>query len=267
MEQNITKADVKINLNGQKGLDVWYCVTQAKSISSLEIAGPLNERELKKLNNFPHLCSLTMLAMPTAGKAFRDITNLKYLNHLKFRHCGCIGDFFSYVQNVCSLETLVVVKAELKKPNFENLIHLRNLNLLDMHDCSLEDETMMLFPKISSLSCLVLDSNRLTGESFSFIGKLKNLKELSLLHNPVTEKGLEVIAAAGCNSLEGISLFDAKISDKGLVPLLQMKKLKSLGLTGCNITDKSLPLFTKMRDLRSLMLHGTHITFDSVKSL
>lgn len=152
MEQNIIKADVEIKLNGEEDLDVWHCITQARDVSSLEVAGTLNDRELEKLNNFPHLCSLTMVDMPVTGKAFRNITNLKHLPRIEFRHCGCTDAFFDYVQNVCSLETLVIANSKLRKPHFENLIHLKKLYLLDLHDCSLNDEAMMSFPNVSPLS-------------------------------------------------------------------------------------------------------------------
>lgn len=68
-------------------------------------------------------------------------------------------------------------------------------------------------------------------------------------------------------SLEMLRLWDTRVSDAGLEPLVDLKRLRWLYLSGTNITDSGASVLKKMTFLRGLDLRATRLTDRAMRQL
>ncbi len=98
------------------------------------------------------------------------------------------------------------------------------------------------------------------------LGKLAELKSLTVPGNKVTDKGLTYLA--NLNKLESLYLWSDRITDEGLAHLLNLKKLDSLYLWSDRITDEGLQSVSRIQGLKNLgFLGGAHITEGGLQHL
>lgn len=125
-------------------------------------------------------------------------------------------------------------------------------------------------PERSPVSCPIVEQ-AIRNSLQSPTGKLtqadlNGVTRLVLANTKVTDQGL--IQVASLPNLTSLALaLCPEISDAGLKPLLQCKKLTTLSLVSTNITDAGLKDLAKMPTLQTLGLSNTSVTEDGIAEL
>lgn len=98
------------------------------------------------------------------------------------------------------------------------------------------------------------------------VGRLVNLRALSLFFSDVSDEGLELLPA--CRELQALNLDGCRISNDGLAHLAALKNLRSLSINGCHLVDdKGLQPFFGHPSLMEIRAAGTGITEAGVRSM
>jgi Leucine-rich repeat (LRR) protein len=109
------------------------------------------------------------------------------------------------------------------------------------------------------LEALSLNSVGVTGETLSWIGTLKNLRELELYGGKFNDDGL--LKLAGLSKLKLLMLSsNRQLTDRGVAVIGNMPELEKLYLCGTGITDKSLAGISRLKQLIRLDLCHTGIS-------
>ncbi len=131
-----------------------------------------------------------------------------------------------------NLETLCLKRVELNKKDLQTLSALPKLNYLELYNIEgLNDDTLAYFLPMKSLEELYFESCPLTDASAKYLAQMSNL--------------------------EGVSLNNAKVSDKIIAPLSGLPKLEKLWLVNTQIRD--LKDIDKLQKLEELHLSATNI--------
>lgn len=114
----------------------------------------------------------------------------------------------------------------------EPLTHLEEVTLLD---CRLNDNGFRHFAKLATLRVLCIHSpsapaqgNGITNDALKTIGKLTQLKELSLCGMPIDDVGVKELRRL--THLEFLDLFGTELSNEGLPHLYSLRKLRTLNV-------------------------------------
>jgi Leucine Rich repeat len=104
-----------------------------------------------------------------------------------------------------------------------------------------------------------------TDDDLAGIPRPERLRNFSLGHTAVTDKGLAALAR--CNQLEWLDLSLLPITDPGLKQLASATKLKQLFLEGTKVTDASLPQIGACKQLEELDLSNLAITDEGLAAI
>lgn len=110
----------------------------------------------------------------------------------------------------------------------------------------------------SQLQWLNLSQTKVSDHGLASLGRLKDLRILSLSYTQVTDASLVYVAEM--NKLEALSLRDTNISSKGLKHLAKLTRLKSLDLACPQVSDAGLLHLEGLSQLESLLLDDSTIT-------
>lgn len=221
-----------------------------KNLESLDLSycrGNITAAGWKKLQGLTKLKELTIdyTYIDDAGlKALADIASLKTLS---MRSCSRVSvkGVSSLANGKAKLTSLNLAYVQAVKDQFPTLLPdfktLESLNLTYVRPSKYDDlKAFAKMPKLKSLelSYLVIDD-----DVIAEIAKLKNLEE--------------------------VTFYQATFSDKGLLKLKALSKLKSLSLRYCGrVTDTGLAVLKDLKNLESLTLYGlTSITSAGVANL
>ena len=104
----------------------------------------------------------------------------------------------------------------------------------------------------------------LTDAGLKYIGKLTNLKSLSLGFTRISDSGMKYLAKL---PLESLSICSTDITDDALDDLAKIKTLRYLNLSETNITDEGIQKLRSLTDLNDLHLMATNISGRTLKDL
>jgi len=118
------------------------------------------------------------------------------------------------------------------------LHELRSLHLV--HCTCITDDGIAHLTSLVNLRELHIESDtggrqRVTDRALPYIGRLRNLRHLSLTDTQVTDEGLPNLAVL--KELEELDLALTRVSDSGLMTLTPLAKLRKLCLIGTEVTD------------------------------
>jgi len=91
----------------------------------------------------------------------------------------------------------------------------------------------------------------LTDAGLKYVGKLTNLKNLSLGFTRISDSGIKYLVKL---PLESLSLCSTDITDGALDHIARIKTLRYLNLSETNITDEGIQKLRSLRDLNDLHL-------------
>ena len=123
------------------------------------------------------------------------------------------------------------------------------------------------FPHLAFVN---MEQSNVTGDDLAYIEHLRNVKSFGLGGSNATNVALEHVCRMPQVESITVDLFNrgaSKVTDKGLVPLAQLKKLSSLALNGGYISDAGLVHLEPLTTLKQLTLYDTQVTKDGIARL
>ena len=144
--------------------------------------------------------------------------------------------------------SLFDARTGLRDSDLTALKGLRNVEALDLDQCdAITDRGLSALRPLSGLKELDLSRNRLlvtpedvqpklSDAALVHVGKLSNLRQLTLAGNHITDAGLARLT--GLAHLEYLDLRETLVTDAGLEPLKRLKRLKTLRAAKTRITPE-----------------------------
>jgi hypothetical protein len=118
--------------------------------------------------------------------------------------------------------------------------------------------------ELPHLRRLALGKSAMTAPRTAAIGQLKELRDLRLPESGLSDA--ELAALKGLTLLEQLDLSDnPQITDKGMVTVKQLSRLRLLSLPKTSIGDKGLMELKELDGLRSLHVGSTKVTADAAE--
>ncbi|HVX11637.1 MAG TPA: HEAT repeat domain-containing protein [Pirellulales bacterium] len=132
-------------------------------------------------------------------------------------------------------------------------------------DYGVTDADMQHVGRLKRLRLLDLMHNPVGDAGLAEISGLHELKQLNLAHTKITSQGLRHLA--GLVNLQGLNLDNCGIDDEGLAHLAHLPALRHLSLSGTFITDAGMPHLAGFQQLRTLGLGRTKVTDEGLAHL
>lgn len=215
------------NIFGDKECESIKPVSYLKNLTELYLYVPMETAvDLRPLKG---LTKLKKLEMEYAGSAYIDaLKNLKNLRELDLYLIGTAD--MTFIKNLKKLESLNIVG---QTKNIKNLAELKNLKKLHIGDTR---EDLSFIGEMTRLEKLYLSY---TNDTFAQnIGKLKNLKELSLLGVKISSLS-DTSFISKLTSLERLKIFDDYDYGITVSGISKLKNLKHLELAECRFGNLS----------------------------
>ncbi|MBA2369134.1 MAG: hypothetical protein H0V82_08950 [Candidatus Protochlamydia sp.] len=180
---------------------------------------------------------------------FSNLESLVNLKILNIKECAKLTfDLFIYLKSFTQLKKLIFSSLndaeENNNENFRLVTHLVNLNHLEISNCEITDNDSAYIGKLFNLKYLsIVECPEITDVFFNYINCLTHLTELKI---------------ENCE----------EITAEGFVYLPQLKNLKVLHLNNCGITQSGIFNISTFEPLQSLSLFSSeHIKDEHLKSL
>tara|TARA_B100000963_G_scaffold92116_1_gene79246 strand:- start:267 stop:719 length:453 start_codon:yes stop_codon:yes gene_type:complete len=125
----------------------------------------------------------------------------------------------------------------------------------------LENIGLLIFKDNKSNQIIEISGNKnknVRDSHLKFIGRLKEITDLSLEETQITEEGIRYIAKLP--KLEWLNLYKTKVNNRSLKEIAKIKSLKLLPIGSTKITDEGITHLATMTQLEYLGLRGNFIT-------
>ncbi len=252
---------------------------------------------LAMVGRFAQLVELHIYLIPNAGIDFGPLSGLSHLRVLSIRGPGADDAVLAEVGQIRSLVNLRLERGAATDAGIGHLVGLSNLADLTLVDnASLSDkgltqvaaglpslqnfklDTSMIRPPQRvhltllalathhpDLKILVLRSTGVTDRDLPPLGKLTQLRTLSLYDSRITGAGL--VHLGSLRSLIELELIGIDTDDAGLIHLAPLAALTRLNLAFTRIGDASLPALAQLPSLDILNLASTRVTTNGLSTL
>ncbi len=134
---------------------------------------------------------------------------------------------------------------------------------VDLSNAVVDAKLMSAISQFSAIERLTLDGAKLRPEDYALIGKLPQLRSLSLSRTNVTDTNMSRLSPG----LTSLSLNGTSVTDKSMPQLAAMAGLASLDITDTEITPAGLWQLKPLQSLKKLWVDDSCITAESVESL
>lgn len=163
------------------------------------------------------------------------------------------------------LENLALHWARITDDDFRGLEGMISLTHLDATSTGITDRSLKQIATYTSLRTLRLNGGISDG-GIEQLKPLKRLEGLTLYQTRITNEGL--IHLADFKSLRQLNLTNSEITDTGLKTLAGYSQLEDLNFEGCrNVTDAGLAHLAALKQLKKIDLQDTRVTDEGMKSL
>jgi len=202
---------------------------------------PMNDAEVTKLTKLSSLRDLTLLDVAITEKAlapFRNLTNLKHLS-LRFKPNKLPGSSLRSISGMNLLEKLEILGLEpVESRDWEAITGLKNLKLLRLDLSPEGGDWAESIRGLENLTILDFRETRATDADLEILGTLPKLTAVLLDGSEVTDVGMAHLGRI--TSLANLHLTTpdrpSRITDAGLIPLANLKKLEGLWFSADNLT-------------------------------
>lgn len=116
----------------------------------------------------------------------------------------------------------------------------------------------------TAIQSLNLGESLFDDEGMEALRGLTGLRHVSLYNTRISDKGLQTLSEIACG-IEALNLGKTKISDVGIKTLKHFPRLRKLSLAEVNISDKGIKDLAEISTLRMLWLSGTPVDNDGLQ--
>lgn len=218
---------------------------------------------IKKDRKYEHISNLLYLSIQNKGETTRlsvEVLNCKYQ---KINNIALLTKFLPNLKEVKFENCLVLPETNLEP--FANLKNIQKLHLTALRGDDILDKQSLTAiakrcPKLQELS--IEYSHLQTGGCLATIQNFTQLQFLSLHHgiygrNSTSELALNddhlIAIFQACKELRVLKLFVDTLTDKSLVNIAKLSKLKELSLNSCRLSNLCLEtILNALKDLQKL---------------
>ena len=189
----------------------------------------------------------------TVGSGCTDETlaalgKLKQLDQIYFVNAFNIdGSGLANVRNLKDWRVLDFHSTGITGANLKHIRSCKELEFFATPQSTMDDEGMCHLASLPKLSSLRIDNTSITASGMKELSKFANLKRIELTGN----KGLDDEAfsklAAVPNLADLYVAHETRITNKGLMPLAELKSLKTISMSRTLITQHGKEEFLKLR--------------------
>jgi len=130
------------------------------------------------------------------------------------------------------------------------------LRVIELSDAT--DKHVRSLSNCKSIVRLNIAGRQLSDRSLEVVGRMRQLRSLSVMGERITDKGVSQLTAL--SSIRTLFLSSRSITDNSCPKIAQMPALKSLMMSGCSVTDKGAFQIRACRNLRSIDLSRTQVS-------
>jgi len=240
----ILEAGGGIKVTTRYGISDWAANIGARSkdffyVHYVSLAGQPIEDPQKAFRQFRHLPDVTRLNLTGFRSADVDWAALEYLKKLR-RMDG--------------------QRCAITDSGLEHLGACTHLEFLDLSQCKrIKGSGFAGLTQLKRLSELYLSETLLRDEALDYIGQLRGLRFLGLDGTPVGDRGCALLGrhAERLHKLEGLYLWETRVTDAGCAHLKKLTSLKELNLDSTQVGDEGCAHLKELPRLRQLSLGGT----------
>src|SRR5262249_23220471 len=127
--------------------------------------------------------------------------------------------------------------------NYFALYNFRTLRVLSLANSGLNDDAVARLPRMPSLEKLVLDGNEIRGSCFAALSDQPALTDLSPACRSITDRSIVHLVAI--KRLKHLSLANSRVTDVVLKPVANLTNLESLDLTGTRVTPAAIAVIQR----------------------
>jgi hypothetical protein len=211
-------------------------------------------------------------APPRGPEWLRNLLGFDFFNHVTEVHIG--GDHartlddqtFRAILALPDLQTLDIAETAIMDQRLSWLPEAHRLTWLSVEGQQVTDLGLGHICRCSELKRLGISSRtKVTPKGLMQIARLKNLEELWLSDQPVTDDVLR--ALRGENNLTSLALYGTPVTDAGMDVVGNFTRLTFLALDRTAVTDRGLSRLGGLTSLEILDLASTNVTDRGLVSL
>ncbi|MAT14861.1 MAG: hypothetical protein CMJ46_06270 [Planctomyces sp.] len=252
-----------------EGVTRYFDLTEVKELSiDSEETDPIANRDLKLLQHFPAVTSLSIRGISLDEESFQYIGQLSHLSQLNINDTYLDGTELRFLRNCASLRELY--HGRVRDPNafWKELIQLPRLEVCFGCDITITDD--MLLQLDTELNWRRLPSAfrehlDITDAGMAQLKYLTNVESLDLRHCDISDDSLAVLSAVP--DLRRLTLSHTPIRDDGLAHLADHPNLERLHLRNTRITDVAIATLNTMPRLYEVDLGQTEISDEGIAAL
>lgn len=137
---------------------------------------------------------------------------------------------------------------------------------LELSECHFTDLDTCVLPEMTNLQHLELDGGNLTADLFRNLHLSKRLSSMRLNYWHVNQLGDDfMVQLCRCSSLEHLRFCKSKVTDKGMLELVNLPNLQRLEIGNRNVTDAAANSLAKCNALERLEILYSNLTDEGVR--
>jgi len=150
--------------------------------------------------------------------------------------------------------------------DLDKLVSCRNLKSLDARVSNIGDSDCVTIGRMTNLEVLTLfGTNQITNTGIKNLGALQKLRRLSLVHFPLSDEALDIIASM--TELRKLDLVETPVTDAGFKKLATLVHLEEQLNLPSGVTDQGLSILGSFPQLKKLGLYGHQVTDSSIAEI
>jgi serine/threonine protein kinase/formylglycine-generating enzyme required for sulfatase activity len=150
--------------------------------------------------------------------------------------------------------------------DLDKLVSCRNLKSLDARVSNIGDSDCVTIGRMTNLEVLTLvGTHQITNTGIKNLGALQKLRRLSLVHFPISDEAMDVIASM--TELRKLDLVETPVTDVGFKKLETLVHLEEQLNLPSGVTDQGLSILGSFPQLKKLGLYGHQVTDSSIAEM
>ena len=150
--------------------------------------------------------------------------------------------------------------------DLDKLVSCRNLKSLDARVSNIGDSDCVTIGRMTNLEVLTLvGTHQITNTGIKDLGSLQKLRRLSLVHFPLSDEALDIIASM--TELRKLDLVETPVTDVGFKKLATLVHLEEQLNLPSGVTDQGLGILGSFPQLKKLGLYAHQVTDSSIAEM
>ncbi len=220
----------------------------------------VDDEQLRHVGRLTGLRMLNLEETRITDRGIQHLANLRQLQRLDLSAFGVHRDGFgvgdesmAIVAQLPALESIALRLTKVTDAGMEALAKCKSLKSIGIEGTPVTDnglEYLLDLPRLVVLGLGVYDEGAsITDEGLRTVGRMAQLKSLSLSGTPVTNAGLEHLS--GLTELESLDIDETQATEAGLAHLAPLQKIERLRLFD-TVTDVGAKHLSKLKNLKRI---------------